>query len=239
MKIHLNEATLLPMIQPNLRSGFETVMHDAKSKSPLLYAILDTSYFDGRDPSTLALEMVRGGVDLIQIRAKNLPSREVADLSRRILPIARSSGVPLIINDHPQVAAEVAADGVHLGQDDLPISEARKILGKEKFIGKSTHSLEQALQAEKEGVDYIGLGPIFATPTKPDYIPVGLDLVRQVSKHIKIPFFGIGGVKLENITNILNAGARHVVVVSGILQSPDISTYCRSLRTAMEKAVEC
>jgi len=199
-------------------------------ESCLLYGILDTAWLAGRDPAAVAAEMIRGGVEILQIRAKGIRHEEIREMVSPVLRVTRPARIPLIINDHPELARETEADGVHLGQDDMPVAEARRIVGSEAWIGKSTHSLEQALRAEAEGPDYMAVGPIYATPTKPDYPPVGLDLVRQVRARIRIPFFCIGGIKLENVDAVLAAGARRVVIVSGILQAPDIAGYCRHVR---------
>jgi thiamine-phosphate pyrophosphorylase len=199
-----------------------------------LYAILDATYLAGRDPGEVAGWMIEGGVDLIQVRAKGVSISQVKDLSRRVLEVTQSAGIPLIVNDHAHIAFEIGAQGVHVGQDDLSVAQARQIAGADKWVGKSTHSFEQALAAQEEGADYIGVGPVFATPTKPDYVPGGLKLVRDVSDHIKIPFFCIGGIKLENATDVMSAGASRFVVVSGILQASDIGDYCRRLRTLLD-----
>ncbi len=207
-----------------------------KRKSPRnleacrLYGILDTTWLDGRDPARVSIWMMEGGVDILQIRAKHSSPSEIRTMAEAVLTVTRSAGIPLIINDFPDIAAEVDADGVHIGQDDGSVVEARKIVGPHKWIGKSTHSMEQALAAENEKADYIGVGPVFATPTKPDYPPVGLDLVQRVSRKLKIPFFCIGGIKIENAADVLAAGGHRLVVVSGILQASDITDYCRSLR---------
>ncbi len=195
-----------------------------------LYGILDTTYLAGRDAATVAAWMIEGGVDLIQLRAKNQSDGEVIALARAVMDVTRRKGIPLIINDHPHVARATGADGAHVGQNDRSVAEARRILGKSALVGKSTHSLQQALNAEQEEADYIGVGPIFATPTKPDYSPVGLDLVRQVRSKIRIPFFCIGGIKLENADEVIAAGAQRLVVVSGILQAQDPADYCRRLK---------
>ncbi len=199
-----------------------------------LYAILDTSWLDDRDPALVATRMIEGGVDIIQLRAKKETSQECAATAAKVLKVTRPAGIPLIINDHPEVATEVEADGVHVGQDDLSVSEVRKMVGPDKYVGKSTHSLEQALSAQEEDVDYIGVGPVFATPTKPTYVPVGLEIVRQVSLRIRIPFFCIGGIKLENAKEVLGTGASRIVVVSGILQAPDLAEYCRKLKKMLD-----
>lgn len=199
-----------------------------------LYGILDLACLDGRDPAGVASRMIEGGVDILQVRAKNAPPARAAAMARAVLRVSRPARVPLIVNDHPSVAADVGAQGIHIGQEDGHVSAARRIAGPDCWIGKSTHSLAQALAAEEEGADYIGVGPIFATPTKPNYTPVGLDLVREVKARIQIPFFCIGGLKLENAAEVLRAGATRIVVVTGILDAPDITARCREFRGLLD-----
>ena len=138
--------------------------------------------------------LVEGGVDLIQLRAKKLPPPAVVALAQSMRAAIPATGPLFILNDHPELVSQVGADGIHVGQDDLPVSQARAQAGLEAVVGKSTHSLEQAVAAEKEGSDYIGVGPIFATLTKPDYLPVGLGLIGQVRARVQVPQFCIGGI---------------------------------------------
>jgi thiamine-phosphate pyrophosphorylase len=195
-----------------------------------LYGILDLGYVEAGEIKTVAAALIAGGVDLIQLRAKNQTSAEIARLAAELHPLAAERGVPLIINDHAEIARSTGAEGVHLGQDDLPIAEARKIVGRDCAVGKSTHSVDQAIRAFYEGADYIGFGPIFATPTKPDYPPIGLDEIRAVHEAVRIPIFCIGGIKLDNLPKVIEAGARRVVIVSGLLQASDPAQYARSAK---------
>jgi thiamine-phosphate pyrophosphorylase len=195
-----------------------------------LYGILDLGYVEIGDADRIAEAMIAGGVDLIQLRAKGHASAEIATIAADLHRLTAERGVPLIINDHPEIARSVAAEGVHLGQDDMPIAEARGIAGPDCMVGKSTHSLDQAVRAFHEGADYIGFGPIFATPTKPDYPPIGLSEVQKVHEAVRIPIFCIGGIKLGNLPDVLAAGARRVVIVSGLLQAPDAAEYARSAK---------
>ena len=191
---------------------------------------MDLSYVDTLDVSRVAGKMIDGGVDLIQLRAKNCVIGEVAKTAAQLHAITRSRGVPLIINDYAELAQSVGAGGVHVGQDDLSIAKVRKIVGRDSIVGKSTHSLEQAKRAVEEGADYIGFGPIFATPTKPNYQPIGLAEIGQVHDAVGIPIFCIGGIKLENLSEVIAAGARRVVIVSGLLQGADIASYARDAK---------
>jgi thiamine-phosphate pyrophosphorylase len=195
-----------------------------------LYGILDLGYVEIGDARKIAEALVTGGVDLLQLRAKNQSRAEIEKLAIELPPILSERGVPLIINDHPRIARNIRADGVHLGQDDLSIAEARKIVGPECAVGKSTHSIDQAIRAFYEGADYIGFGPIFATPTKPDYPPIGLGDIANVHEAVRIPIFCIGGIKLDNLPKVIEAGARRVVIVSGLLQASDPAEYARSAK---------
>jgi len=200
-----------------------------------LYGILDLGYVEIGDARKMAEALVAGGVDLLQLRAKNHSPREIEKLAIELRPVLSERGVPLIINDHPQIARNVRADGVHLGQDDLAIAEARKIVGPECAVGKSTHSIDQAIRAFHEGADYIGFGPIFATPTKPGYPPIGLDDIAKVHGSVRIPIFCIGGIKLDNLAKVIEAGARRVVIVSGLLQAKDTVAYGRSVKELLNR----
>lgn len=196
----------------------------------LLYGIVDLGYVQAADAPRVMAEMLEGGVDLVQLRAKKQPREQVAVLAQQLQPLATAAGVPFILNDDPHLAAQLGLDGVHVGQDDLSVAEARRLLGPGRIVGKSTHSLAQARAALDEAPDYIGFGPLFATPTKPDYPPIGMSDIRRAHASVPLPIYCIGGIKRENLNEVLVAGARRVVIVSGILQSPDIRAYCREVK---------
>ena len=198
-----------------------------------LYGILDLGYVEIGDCGKMAETMIAGGIDLMQLRAKELASAQIAEIAAELHRLTAERGVPLVINDHPEIARIVQAEGVHLGQDDISIAEARQIAGANCMVGKSTHSVDQAIRAFYEGADYIGFGPIFATPTKPDYPPVGLDEIQKVHDAVRIPIFCIGGIKLNNLPDVLAAGARRVVIVSGLLQARDAAEYARSAKKTL------
>jgi thiamine-phosphate pyrophosphorylase len=200
-----------------------------------LYGILDLGYVGIKDVHRAAEELLAGGIDLLQLRAKKMPTAEVRKLAVELHSLTAERHVPLVINDHPEIAREIGAEGVHLGQDDLPIAEARKIIGSQCAVGKSTHSVDQAIRAFSEGADYIGFGPIFATPTKPDYAPIGLERMAQVHESVRIPIFCIGGIKLDNLSKVIQAGARRVVIVSGLLQAVDRAEYARSVKDMLSQ----
>lgn len=196
-----------------------------------LYGILDLGYVTPERALGVAEEMLHGGVQVLQLRAKGVPAAAVAELGRDLAPLCRAHGVPFILNDHPELVAACGADGAHIGQDDGPIDVARAAAGAGTLVGRSTHCLAQLEAALAEGADYLGFGPLFATPTKPTYQPIGLDDIATAYRLAgDRPVFCIGGVKLENLPTLLAAGAQRVVIVSGILQAPDIGAYCRECR---------
>jgi thiamine-phosphate pyrophosphorylase len=174
--------------------------------------------------------MIEGGVDLIQLRGKTRPISELVDLAGMLHQITSEAERPLIANDHVEIAQQVPLEGVHVGQDDDSVASVREKAGRPFIVGKSTHSLDQALAAQGEGADYIGFGPIFATPTKPDYKPIGVKNVREVQANVSVPIFCIGGIKLENLKEIVAAGAQRVAIVSGLLKADDIVGYARACK---------
>jgi thiamine-phosphate pyrophosphorylase len=203
-----------------------------------LYAIVDLGYVDVANAPYVTEKLIEGGVDLIQLRAKNLPPAQIAKLGHALRSIIPASGLDahslFILNDHPHLAGEIGADGVHVGQDDLSVAEARRLAGGAMLVGKSTHALDQATAAEKEGADYIGVGPIYATATKPDYLPVGPTLIGKVAEAVRVPQFCIGGINEDTLPEVITAGARRVVIVSALLRSNDIPAYCRRVRAKLE-----
>ena len=177
--------------------------------------------------------MLFGGVDILQLRAKQSSRETIRNVAMVLAPLCRDAGVPLILNDYPDLVRETGADGVHVGQDDLTVGEVRAIVGPDVLIGLSTHSLAQAVAAEDAKPDYIGFGPLFPTPTKPDYKAIGLDEIAEAHRRLALPIFCIGGIKRENLAPVLAAGARRAVIVSGILQAGDIPGYCRDCRSQL------
>jgi len=197
-----------------------------------LYGIVDTGYVTADRMPLMARSLISGGVDILQLRAKKQSREEIRTMALELAPICRNAGIPFILNDYPDLVPETGADGAHVGQDDLSIAEARKLAGPEAIIGKSTHSLEQAMAAVAESPDYIGFGPLFATPTKPDYTPIGTELIREVYRLIPFPVFCIGGINLDNLPSVLHVGAERVVIVSDLLTAGDPAgrtASCRAL----------
>lgn len=201
-----------------------------------LYAILDLAYVADSSACRVAEQMLEGGVDLIQLRAKGRAPDDVLRLATELNQIIGKHAVPFVINDHPEIARSVKAAGVHVGQEDAAVRAAREMAGPHAMVGKSTHSIDQAIRALYEGADYIGFGPLFATPTKPEYTPIGLEQVGAVHEAVRIPIFCIGGIKLENLEEVIAAGARRVVIVSGLLQAADIASYAQSVKKLLLKS---
>ena len=198
-----------------------------------LYAILDLAYVAVSEAEKVAMALLDGGADVLQLRGKKEAMPVLARLAERLHGLTSAADVPLIINDHPEIARDLPVEGLHLGQDDLPIAQARAIVRRNCWFGKSTHSPVQVATAIEEGADYIGFGPLFATPTKPDYAPIGLDEIRQVHGLVQHPIFCIGGIKLSNLLEVLGAGAKRVVIVSGLLQASNVTAATRKAKSML------
>ena len=214
--------------------------------SALLYGIVDLGYVAAEKACAAAEKMCAGGVDVIQLRAKGAGEHAIEDLGNELIRVTGPAGVPLIINDFPQLVPSIGAQGAHVGQDDFEVSDARWRAGRAlagevppAIIGKSTHSFDQAVAAASEGADYIGFGPLFPTPTKAGRPAIGLGDIRRVHEAVSIPVFCIGGVKRENLDAVLAAGARRVVIVSGILQAADIEGCCREVKGRLAEIADC
>ena len=200
-----------------------------------LYGILDLGYVALPRATEVTETLVAGGVDILQLRAKDYPASEITKLGKELRALTSGHGIPLVINDHAEVARDLGAEALHLGQDDLSIADARAIVGADCAIGKSTHSIDQAIRAFYEGADYIGFGPIFSTPTKPDYPAIGLDQIQAVHDAVRLPIFCIGGIKLDNLLKVIEAGARRVAIVSGLLLATDIVAQARAARDLLNR----
>ncbi len=200
-----------------------------------LYAITGEQFHPNRDLIEVMEEAILGGVDIIQLRDKTSGKQELLRKARALRELTRKHGVTFIVNDHIDIAMEVDADGIHLGQDDLSLLEARKIVGS-KIIGISTHALQEALLAEQQGADYIGVGPVFRTMTKVDVVdPVGVLYVREVAQMIKIPFVAIGGIKLNNVDEVIEAGATRICAVSEIVGCVDVRGTCAAFLSKLKR----
>ena len=198
-----------------------------------IYGITAEEHSLGRNNIEIVGQMLAGGVRVIQYREKDKKAREKYRECLKIREMTREAGAVFIVNDDVAIAILAGADGVHVGQDDLPPAEVRRLVGDEMVIGLSTHSPEQARAALAEGVDYIGAGPVFATRTKKDVCdPVGLEYLEYVVREVKIPFVAIGGIKEHNIGAVARRGARCIALVTEIVGAPDIPAKVRALRLA-------
>ncbi len=164
-------------------------------------------------------EVLEAGARVVQLREKK--KTRALEVGKRLIKATREKNALLIINDWVDVAEKIGADGVHLGQEDTPIKEARAVLGEDRLIGKSTHSLEEALEAEKEGADYVGIGPIYPTRTK-DYKAIGPEVIRELRRKLRIPFVAIGGINRENVDEVIRAGATSVAMVSALAEASNL-----------------
>lgn len=200
-----------------------------------LYAITEHALSLGRDNISVMRELLDEGVKIIQYREKERKMGVILEECIQLRKLCTEYGATFIVNDHVDIALLVDADGVHIGQEDLPVREVRRLIGPGKIIGLSTHSPAQARAAVEAGADYIGVGPIYATKTKKDVCePVGLDYLKYVVKNIDIPFVAIGGIKAGNIGEVIKAGAKCCAVVSAFVGAQDIRAAVREMRKAMQ-----
>ena len=199
-----------------------------------LYGITMESCSNGRTNIEVVKEMIKSGIKIIQYREKDKSFKEMYKEAKILRELTKKSETIFIINDHIELAMMVDADGVHIGQDDWPINEVRRLIGDDKIIGISTHSKEQAIEAVKSGADYIGVGPIFKTNTK-DYSPVGIEYLKFVVKNIKIPFIAIGGIKENNLEEIIKTGATRIALVTEITAAQNIEEKIKRLNKMFNK----
>ncbi len=216
-KLRYETYTLEKIMWHKLREkGINGKINDDKK----LYLITNSDNFDSEDSFLDAIaSALEGGVDILQLREKTMPASKILELGKKIKQLCLRYDVTFIVNDRVDIAAILEADGVHLGQDDLDVKSARTILGENCIIGVSTHAPEQAIKAVADGADYIGIGPVFATPTKQGRIPVGLEYVKWACENIEIPAFSIGGIDLKNCEKVINAGAKRIAVVRAIINA--------------------
>ena len=200
-----------------------------------LYLVTDRALSLGRSTVEVVRAAIRGGVSCVQLREKGCSTREFMDEARLLKALLAGTGVPLFINDRLDVALAVGADGVHLGQNDLPIADARRLVGNRMIIGISAESVADAIRAEAEGADYIGASPVFTTPTKTDTAPpLGLDGLRAIRRAVQLPLVAIGGINADNAAQVLRAGADGLAVVSAIVSAPCPRTAAAGLRQRIQ-----
>jgi len=202
-----------------------------------VYLVTDFDLARGRTTRDIVAAAIRGGVSCVQLREKKRGTREFIEEALSIRELLARHGIPLIINDRLDVALAVKADGVHLGQKDMPCLMARQLAPKDMIVGISAESLEDAIQAEKDGADYVGVSPVFATPTKTDAAePLGLDNLRRIRERVRLPLVAIGGVNAGNAATVIHHGADGVAVVSAIVRAPDPAAATRNLLDIVTQA---
>ena len=214
-------------------------MPDLKSQlsSARLYLVTDQELSQDRPTPQVAEEALKGGVDIVQLREYSLNDHELLEMAKDLRKLTRAHQALFIVNNRPDIARLADADGVHLGQDDLAVGEARKILGEGKLIGVSTHGMDQARRAVKDGADYIGVGPVYPTQTKKNVVaPVTLKYVQEVAEAgFPIPFFAIGGIKFHNLDEVMSAGARRIAVVTGIVGAANVVKVAADFKEKLRK----
>lgn len=202
-----------------------------------LYVITDATLAGGRTHLEVIRAAIAGGATIVQYREKHASTRRMIEEALQLKELVHQAGLPFIVNDRVDVALAVDADGVHVGQDDMPAALARKLMGKGKIVGVSATTLEEALQAERDGANYIGAGPVFATPTKPDAAPpIGLEGLAAICHHVSIPVVAIGGINAHNAAATIQAGATGVAVISAVVAAPDVEAAARQLAQAVQQA---
>jgi thiamine-phosphate pyrophosphorylase len=199
-----------------------------------LYVLIDTQALKGRSEVEVARGAIRGGATVIQLRDKQRNKRELLPIAQGLKALCASSGIPFLINDHLDLALAADADGLHLGQGDLPFSEARRLLPQDKLLGCSAATLEEAIKAESDGADYIAVGSIYKTTSKSDFRLAGVETLHQVKEAVSIPVVAIGGIDEDNLAEVIVAGADAVAVIGAVLGAEDIEMAARRLRAKME-----
>jgi len=194
-----------------------------------IYPVTCEEMSEGRDNIRVLEDVLAGGAKIVQLREKDWSKKRLYQVALEFKKRTQNHGALLMVNDHVDVALASGADGVHLGRSDLPLPAARKI-APELVLGASSHSLDQALEAQKAGADYVNIGPLFSTPTKEENTPLGVEAISTIAPGLDIPFTVMGGITMENISQVLDAGAQRIAMVSGITRAPDIKERVRELR---------
>lgn len=232
------------LVEPNLGSYFKDIRYElyvlesALASHPLKEKLKEATLYLVTEPSDNMLSQVekalQGGIKIVQLREKNALGDEFLTKAKALRELTRRYGALFIVNDRADIAILSDADGLHIGQEDMPIAEARKLIGS-RIIGVSTHKIEEARKAAADGADYIGMGPVYATPTKEGRVPVGLDYIRQVMKEIDIPAYAIGGISLDNIDEVKNTGATRFAVVREIMRAGNPDEVVKKLSEKISK----
>lgn len=199
-----------------------------------VYIITDRRTAGERDLLDIVRAAIRGGATVVQLRDKDATTRQMLEFGQALHDITRAAGLPLIVNDRIDVALALDAEGVHVGQDDLPTPVARRIIGPHRILGVSAETVEQAQQAEREGADYLGVGDVFGTPSKPDAgPPIGVARLAEIVRSVSIPCVAIGGITLQNAAAVVEAGVAGVSVISAVIGAPDPEAAARELRVCI------
>ncbi len=202
-----------------------------------LYAVSDSRWLNGRTIEEVVQEAIEGGITMLQLRDKNSTEDEIISDAEKLLPICKKAGIPLIINDYPEIAKKCGADGVHLGLSDGSIENARKLLGDHAIIGATAHNLEEAKSAEKAGADYLGVGAAFGSSTKKNASNFNIEDYLEITSNVSIPVVAIGGINSDNISKLNGFGLAGVAVVSAIFDSDDVKKSAEKMRRLAEKLV--
>ncbi len=210
---------------------------NCNKKDLLLYAVTDRSWTAGRTLYEQTEEALKGGVTCLQFREKNLKGAELAEQAGQIQKLCARYRVPFIVNDNAQLAYAIDADGVHLGQEDMSVPEARKLLGQHKIIGVSARTVDQALLAFEQGADYLGAGAVFATGTKKDTVPLSILQLKEICSAVSIPCVAIGGISKNNIRQLSGSGISGIAAISAIFAQTDIQKAAEELREEAEKII--
>ena len=208
---------------------------DSLRQSMLLYAVTDRAWLNGRSLEECVQQAIEGGATFVQLREKEAPFDEIVALGKKLVTLCRAASVPFVIDDDVQAAIACGADGVHVGQDDLACAKARELLGPDAIVGVSAQTVEQSLKAQADGADYLGVGALIPTPTKPDAVDVTLDELRAICNAVEIPVVGIGGLNARTIPSIAGNGADGAAVVSAIFAADNCLQATRDLREVCER----
>ena len=207
-------------------------------ESMLLYAVTDRAWLRGRSLVDCVRQVIAGGATFVQLREKNAPHAEIVALGREIARVCGEAHVPFVVDDEVEIAFEVGADGVHVGQEDMACAQARAKLGLDAIVGVSAQTVEQALAAQKAGADYLGVGALIPTQTKPDAVDVTIDELRAICSAVDIPVVGIGGLNVGTIGQLKGSGADGAAVVSALFAADDCETAARELRSLCERTFQ-
>ena len=204
-------------------------------ESMLLYAVTDRAWLGGRTLADCVCQAIEGGATFVQLREKDAPQSEAIELGKELAALCHAAGVPFVVDDDVEVARAAGADGVHVGQEDMACAQARAALGPDAIVGVSAQTVEQALQAQADGADYLGVGALIPTPTKPDAADVTFDELQAICEAVDIPVVGIGGLNVRTIPQLAGLGADGAAVVSAIFAADDCRAATEELRSVCER----